>query len=156
MNVSAFPVHGPVRDFAHVSSAFGKHNGSETVGTVISKFTGENLGSDSSNSKALLPFRAVLMGAGRQVGHLGLDDLRLQAQYQADRSGPHAGLQCLVGNHKSNPELSPLFIYRSGVELSEDTEKLASFSYCQFNEARAPAKDSRGAKRSQYLLPTLA
>jgi hypothetical protein len=94
MNVSAFPVHGPVRDLAHVSSAFGEHNGSEPVGTVIAKFTGENLGADPSDPKALLPFRAVLLGAGRQVGRLGLDNLgldtlgldnvRLRAQQQAD------------------------------------------------------------------------
>jgi hypothetical protein len=89
MDVSAFPVHGPVRDLAHVSSAFGEHNGSETVGTVISKFTGKNFGSDPSDTKALLPFRALLLGAGRQVGHLGLsnlglNNLRLKAECQAD------------------------------------------------------------------------
>jgi hypothetical protein len=79
MNVSAFAVHGPVRDLAHVSSAFRKHNGSETVGSVISKFTRKNFGSDPSNPKALLPFRAFLMGAGRQVGRLGLNNLSVQA-----------------------------------------------------------------------------
>jgi len=83
MNVSAFPVHGPVRDLAHVSSAFGEHNGSETVGTVIAKFTGENLGADPSDPKSIASKQrppAADRAASRSLGleHLGLEHLGLE------------------------------------------------------------------------------
>jgi len=87
---------------------------------------------------------------------LGLNNMRLKAQHQADRDGPRAGQQSFARNQQLDPKLSPNSISRSGVEWRTGVEKLVLFSDRQFNKARAPTEDSRGAKRPENLLSTRA